>query len=256
MKYILIIMGLFSIFGCKKAAEPAYQQDKIVAKDGSEITLTFYSHASVGIAWNGHQIYVDPVGENVDFSKEPKADLILVTHSHGDHFDLETIENLERMKCLIATDYTTAEAFENNIAPMKPGDGIKPFYGEDKSEDDCAVTVLAVPAYNITEGHTNFHPKDREDCGYIITLGGTSIYVAGDTEDNEDVMALKDIDIAFLPVNQPYTMTPEQAERVVRAIKPAIFYPYHFGGVDVRTDVESLAEALKDVCEVRIRKME
>lgn len=255
----ILIMGFFaSLFGSKACtqAEPAYPQDKITAKDGSVITLTFYSHASVGITWNGHQIYVDPVGENVDFSKEPKADLILVTHEHGDHFDVQTVESLERLKCVVAASEQVAEVIEGACEAMKPGAVIKPFYGEDKCEEDCEVTVKAVCAYNISEGHTNFHPKEREDCGYIITLGGTSIYFAGDTEDNEDVLALKDIDIAFLPVNQPYTMLPEQAVRVIEAIRPAIFYPYHFASQEGRTDVESLAEQLKDICEVRIRPLE
>ena len=118
------------------------------------------------------------------------------------------------------------------------------------------VTVRAVPAYNISEGHTDFHPNSREDCGYLITLGGTTIYVAGDTEDNEDVLNIKDVDIAFLPVNQPYTMTVEQAARVVKAIKPKIFYPYHYGQVDEKTDIEALKKAVEGVTEVRVFPME
>lgn len=256
---ILTAMGLFAaIFGsksCNKAAS-AYPQDTITAKDGSAITLTFYSHASVALSWNGHRIYVDPVGENVDFSKEPKADLILVTHGHEDHFDIQTVESLERMKCTVVASAETAEVIEGACTAMVPGDEIHPFEGDDKCDDDCAVSVKAVPAYNISEGHTQFHPKERGDCGYVITLGGTSIYIAGDTEDNEDVLSLEGIDIAFLPVNQPYTMLPEQAEKVIRAIRPSIFYPYHFASQLGRTDVESLAEALKDVCETRIRPLE
>jgi L-ascorbate metabolism protein UlaG (beta-lactamase superfamily) len=130
---------------------------------------------------------------------------------------------------------------------MLPGCVAEPFEG---------LSVKAVPAYNISEGHTDFHPKEREDCGYILTLGGTTIYVAGDTEDNDDVLALQGVDIAFLPVNQPYTMTVEQAERVVKAIKPAIFYPYHYGQVEQKTDIDALAKSLEGVRDVRVFPME
>jgi L-ascorbate metabolism protein UlaG (beta-lactamase superfamily) len=115
--------------------------------------------------------------------------------------------------------------------------------------------IRAVAAYNTSEGHTDFHPQAREDCGYIFTLGGTTIYVAGDTEDNDDVLALEGIDIAFLPVNQPYTMTVAQAVRVIKAIRPSIFYPYHYGQVDEPTDVEALARMLQDIVDVRIRPL-
>ena len=118
------------------------------------------------------------------------------------------------------------------------------------------VMVKAVPAYNTTEGHTDFHPQAREDCGYLITLGGTTIYVAGATEDNDDVLSLQGVDVAFLPVNQPYTMTVEQTARVVSALKPQIFYPYHYGQVDEKTDIEALKSAVEGVTEIRVFPME
>ena len=234
VKTITIVMALFSIFGCKKAAEntPLHPQDVIEAADGSKITITFYAHASLGFTWNGHQIYVDPVGDNFDWAAEPKADLVLITHDHYDHFDQAVVD--------VLTD-------TGDCTRMKPGETADPFDG---------VHIEAVPAYNISEGHLQFHPKERGDAGYLITLGGTVIYVAGDTEDNEDVLSLSGIDIAFLPVNQPYTMTVEQCVKVVQAIRPKVFYPYHYGGTETVTDVDSLAAALEGVTEVRIRPME
>jgi len=117
--------------------------------------------------------------------------------------------------------------------------------------------VEAVAAYNTSEGHTKFHPKEREDCGYVITLNsGTRIYIAGDTEPTPEMMALKDIDIAFLPVNQPYTMTVEQAVEAVKAIRPKIFYPYHYGEVEQKTDLEQLKRELEGVTDVRVFPME
>ena len=247
MRKLFILMSIFStLFGCCKKSATTYPQDTITAADGSQITFTFYAHASLGIAWNGLQLYVDPVGE-FDWDSQPKADLILVTHSHYDHFEVATIERLQKQGTVILCDKTSAEAFEHDCVTMLPRAISMPVEG---------VTVRAVPAYNISEGHTDFHPKSREDCGYLITLGGTTIYVAGDTEDNEDVLAVKDVDVAFLPVNQPYTMTVEQAARVVKAIQPKLFYPYHYGQVDEKTDIEALKSAVEGVTEIRIFPME
>ena len=124
------------------------------------------------------------------------------------------------------------------------------------SEPIDGVKIEAVPAYNISEGHLDFHPKSREDCGYILTLGGNRFYISGDTENNEDVKAVKSVDVAFLPVNQPYTMTVDQAVDAVKAIKPAIFYPYHYGEVEEKTDIDRLVCELAGVTEVRVRPME
>ena len=237
---LLLFTVLFSMSSCNNSPGSAaagndalcWPQDTIVAKDGSQIVLTFYAHASLGILWNGHQLYVDPVGENIDWAGQPTADLIFITHDHYDHYDSTAV------KVLNGT---------GDFVKMAPGEVIEPFEG---------MSVKAVPAYNISEGHLDFHPRERGDAGYIFTLGGTTVYVAGDTEDNEDVLAIRDIDIAFLPVNQPYTMTIDQCVRVVEAIRPAIFYPYHFGGVDQPTDVNVLKARLDAITEVRIRPME
>lgn len=227
-------MAAMTLAGCAGCAGGGsnYPQDTITAKDGTGIVLTFYAHASIAVEAKGHRIYIDPVGENIDWSAEPKADLVLVTHDHFDHLDTAAI------KALNGTGAYTR---------MKPGESAAPFDG---------VRVEAVPAYNISEGHLNFHPQERGDAGYIITVGGTRIYVSGDTEDNEDVMSLKDIDVAFLAVNQPYTMNIAQCIRVVRALQPAIFYPYHYGGTDMPTDIETLKSILDGVTDVRIRPLE
>ena len=238
-------MSLFNIFGRGKAVQ--YPQDTLVARDGSQITLTFFAHASLAVAWQGKNIYLDPVGENIRWEKLPKADVILISHSHYDHFDMAVVEALRGENCHIICTKEVAEAFEHDCITMVPGAVAQPIEG---------VRVEATAAYNTTEGHTQFHPKEREDCGYRLTVGGTTIYFAGDTEDNDDVLAQQGVDIAFLPVNQPYTMTVAQAVRAVKAIRPQIFYPYHYGQVEEKTDVDALVAALDGVCEVRVRPLE
>ena len=245
---ILIIMALFSLFGHSRAATPAYPTDTVTTHDGQQLSLIFFGHASLAIdAGDGRVIYIDPVKPHADYAKLPKAELVLVTHSHYDHLDKQAIADLSAKTTEIICDHTSAESLGKNCHVMRPGNVVTPREW---------VKIEAVAAYNTSAGHLQFHPREREDCGYIVTIGGTRIYLAGDTEPTPEMLALRNIDIAFLPVNQPYTMTVEQAAQAVRGFKPAVFYPYHFGGVDQPTDVEALAAALEGVCEVRIRPLE
>lgn len=238
-------MSLFDkLFGRKPA--PQYPTDELTI-NGRNLKLTFFAHASVAIEYEGRMIYVDPVEGNAEYGRLPKADMILVTHSHYDHFDMKAIEALQQEDTRILLDKTSAEGFGGDCYTMLPGAVAEPF------ED---IRVEAVAAYNTSEHQLQFHPKEREDCGYVITLGGAvRIYVSGDTEPTVEQAELKNIDIAFICVNQPYTMTPEQAVQAVKAVAPKIYYPYHYGQVDEPTDVEALAEMLKGIAEVRIRPL-
>ena len=220
-------------------------KDSLIAKDNSKIILTFYAHASVGIEWKGIHIYVDPVGEKygVDFSIEPKADLILITHPHKDHLDAKAIEVLSKADTVV---YASKECSRLILCEILAPHVSKEFMG---------VGVYSVPAYNTTEEHLQYHPIHDEGLGYVLNIGGTNIYFAGDTEDNEDVLSLKNVDIAFLSINQPYTMTVEQVVNVVKAICPSVLYPYHTGSQMGETDVTPLVAMLKGFCEVRIRNM-
>ncbi len=238
-------MSLFSLFGCGK--KPQFPTDTITTRDGEELTLHFFAHASLAIQRGDTYIYVDPVMESADFSRLPKADIVVVTHHHSDHFDRVAVDELTTRQSEVVCDRTSAEAFEMNCHTMRPGSVASPREG---------IKIEAVAAYNTSEGHTQFHPKAREDCGYIFTIGGTRIYVAGDTELTPEMRALKEIDVAFLPVNQPYTMTVDQAVEAVKAIRPTLFYPYHYGQVEEKTDLERLKTELEGVCEVRIFPME
>lgn len=248
MKFkILFVMALLSLFGCGKKSAPEYPADTLTAHDGTPFTLTFFKHASLAVTVGGKWIYIDPVGANADYASLPKADLVLVTHSHHDHLDLAAVERLLTPETEVICDRTSAEAFEMNCFTMRPGSVATPREW---------VKIEAVAAYNTTPGHLQFHPKEREDCGYVLTIGGTRIYIAGDTELTPEMKALKGIDIAFLPVNQPYTMTVDQAVEAVKAIRPAIFYPYHYGEVDEKTDIDRLVRETEGLTEVRVRPME
>ena len=239
-------MSIFSIFGSKNI--PKYATDTIKDKEGNNITFTFFKHASLSITIGEQHIYTDPVSEYAKYAQLPKANVVLISHSHYDHFDRAAVDDITSRHSVVICDKTTAEALDGEAVVMTPGM---------KAEVEGGILIEAVAAYNTTEGHTDFHPKEREDCGYIITLdSGTRIYVAGDTEPTPEMLALKDIDIAFLPVNQPYTMTVDQAVEAVKAMRPKIFYPYHYGEVEEKTDLERLKRELEGITDVRIFPME
>lgn len=238
-------MSLFTLFGRGKKA-PEYPSDTLTARDGTQIRLTFFAHASLAVSVGDRYLYVDPVSADAAYDALPKADLVLITHSHYDHLDRSAVEAVSTPKTDIVCDRTSAEAFDMDCHVMRPGSVATP---------RDWVKIEAVAAYNTTPGHLQFHPKAREDCGYVLTIAGTRIYIAGDTEPTPEMKALRNIDVAFLPVNQPYTMTVDQAVEAVRTIRPAIFYPYHYGQVDEKTDLDRLVRETEPLTEVRIRPM-
>ena len=202
------------------------QTDEFTTKSGKKVRFTCIKHASIQINYNGLESEVDPVGKGMkpetDYSQFPKADLILVTHEHHDHFDADAIAQLRTGSTKIFLNPAVQKMLGSGKA-LKNGDKVK-------VADD--ITLEAVPAYNTTPGREQFHPKGRDN-GYILTLDGMRIYIAGDTEDIPEMANLKDIDIAFLPCNQPYTMTVEQAVRAAKVIKPKVLFPYHYNDTPV-----------------------
>lgn len=200
---------------------------------GKKIEIEPLIHASMRIVYDGKEIEIDPVGtlgdRTTDYTKFPKADLILVTHEHHDHLDPEAIKNLTKSDTIVIANPNSAQILGYGEV-MKNGD----------HKEIDGITIEAVPAYNVSEDRLQFHPKGRDN-GYVLTLGDMKIYIAGDTEVIPEMENLKDIDIAFLPCNLPYTMTPDQLIKAAEIIKPKVVYPYHYGTTDLSSLIPALA---------------
>ncbi len=244
MRNLVLVIGfLFILFAVKAAAQPQFEEDAFQTSQG-ELKITFIGHGTLMFNFAGKIIHVDPVSRYADYTKMPKADLILITHEHGDHLDPESIKAIRTAQTDIVLTEKCAEKVNGGII-MHNGD-VKTVQG---------IKIEAVPAYNIVHKRSNgtpFHPQGIGN-GYVINFGDKRVYVAGDTENIPEMKQLKNIDIAFLPMNLPYTMTPEMVAEAARMFRPKILYPYHYG----QTDTSKIVELLKDEkdIEVRIRKM-
>jgi len=205
-----------------------------------ELKIGFIGHGTLMLDHNGLIIHIDPVGREADYTQLPKADLILVTHEHQDHLDPQTVDMLRTDNTEIITTATCAPKIPG-CTVMKNGD----------AQTVKGLKIEAVPAYNIVhmrgEGMP-FHPKGVGN-GYVVTFGDKRVYLAGDTENIPEMKTLKSIDIAFLPMNLPYTMTPEMAADAARTLMPKTLYPYHYGD----TDTGKLVDLLKDLKEIDVR---
>lgn len=209
-----------------------------------DLTITFLGHGTLMFQWNGKVIHVDPWTAQADYSSLPKADLVLVTHEHRDHLDMGAIEAVRKPGTVFGTSLKASATLSGAVV-LKNGD----------TRELAGIRVDAVPAYNrvhMRSPGTPFHPRG-EGNGYVLHFGGFRVYVAGDTEDLPEMAALAGVDVAFLPVNLPYTMDIDMLAEAARLIRPKVLYPYHTGD----TDMARVAEALKAVpgVETRIRPM-
>lgn len=239
LKYLML---MFAMLSTGFASAGSFDADTFKTKSNKEVIITFIKHGSLMLTYNKQSIQIDPVSEYADYSAFPKADAILITHEHGDHLDPKAISILTKKGTSIVINESAQKKLGKGTV-MKNGDKIKILSN---------ITVEAVPAYNTTPGREMFHSRHRDN-GYLLTIDGLRIYIAGDTEDIPEMKKLKNIDVAFLPVNQPYTMTVPQAVHAAKMFMPKVLYPYHFGN----TDVNKIKTELKGSgIEVRIRKMQ
>ena len=238
---IFLVMGVCGT-GLAGAAQ-AFEKD-VVKTAAGDLEITFIGHGSLMLKFAGKIIHVDPYSKLADYAKLPKADLIFLTHEHQDHLDPAALQQVTTTK--------TTLVLTERCAEKVPG-GIIMHNGDTRIVE--GITVEAVPAYNIVHKRDNgepFHPKGAGN-GYLLTFADKRLYIAGDTENVPEMSRLKGIDIAFLPMNLPYTMTPEMAADAARSFKPKVLYPYHYG----ETDPARLVSLLKGnpEIEVRIRRM-
>jgi L-ascorbate metabolism protein UlaG (beta-lactamase superfamily) len=233
--------ALCVLLGAGRAAAQAPKSDSIPTNSG-DLKITPIGHASMMLEFSGKVIHVDPAGQ-IDFSTFPKADLILVTDIHGDHQSREKIDQLKKAGSIVVAPPAVAQTI-TEAQTLSNG----------QKKTIAGIEIEATPMYNLVRGPqpgTLFHDKGRGN-GYILTLGGKRLYIAGDTECTAEMKALRNIDVAFLPMNLPYTMPPGEAAECAKAFQPKIVYPYHHRG----SNVQEFADALKSTpgVEVRIRQ--
>jgi len=244
---ILFIMFFLIVLQTPFFAQEKFEKDLVKTSEG-DLTMSFIGHGTLMFKFNDLVIHIDPVMSEADYTKLPNADLILVTHEHGDHLDQTAINHILKDNCPVVMTQACLDNLEGfkTAVVMKNGD----------TKTIKGILIEAIPAYNIAHkrpGGEPYHPKGRGN-GYILTFGDTRVLVAGDTENIPEIKALKDIDIAFLPMNLPYTMSPEMVADAVKSFRPAILYPYHYGN----TNTGKIVELLKNEpdIEVRIRKLD
>jgi L-ascorbate metabolism protein UlaG (beta-lactamase superfamily) len=229
--------------GGRKMQARQFETDTFKTSEG-ELEITFLGHGSLLFSYGGKRIYVDPFSRVADYAALPKADAVLITHEHPDHLDPRALAHVTTRATAIIHTVLCEGKIEGGTA-MRNGD-VAVVKG---------LSVEAIPAYNMVHKRDGGDPFHRcgDGNGYVITFGDLRVLVSGDTENTPELKAVRDIGVAFLPMNLPYTMTPEMVADAVRAIRPKILYPYHFGS----TDPSRLAELLRDDpgIEVRIRNL-
>jgi L-ascorbate metabolism protein UlaG (beta-lactamase superfamily) len=204
-------------------------------------TYTPIKHASFVLQSGATTIYVDPVGAAEDFAAFPPPDLILITHIHKDHLAPELVSALKQTQTPVIGPATVIEQLGYGTTISNGG-----------SMAAVGLTIEAIPAYNTTAERLNFHPKGRDN-GYVLSKDGVRLYISGDTEDIPEMRALQNIDIAFVCMNLPFTMTIEQAASAVNEFKPGVVIPYHYRGKEGMSDIDAFE---KLVAGTRVEKLQ
>lgn len=225
------------------AADTVMLEGDHVATDRGDLVIHPIDHATFAMAWDGHTIYVDPVGGAESFADMPDPDLILVTDIHGDHLDADTLAAVVGVDTLIVAPQAVVDQLPADLQAAARTLA----NGEQTTLLD--VGIEAIPMYNLTEDRLSYHEKGRGN-GYVLTIGGQRVYISGDTEDIPEMRALEDIDVAFVCFNLPYTMTEEQAASAVLEFAPRIVYPYHYRG----SDLDEFASLVGENPDIEVRR--
>jgi len=237
MKLKLMLAALFSLALLQSNAQQT-EPDQIETKKGP-LLIQPVQHASLVLTWNGKTIYVDPTGGATAYTGIADPDLILITDIHGDHMDPKTLDALQTDGTVLVAPQAVADQlpdkYKNQVVVLANG----------KNTTQLGIPISAIPMYNLPEATDAMHPKGRGN-GYILDLGGKRVYIAGDTEGIPEMRSLKNIDVAFVPMNLPYTMDVDQAAGAVLDFKPKIVYPYHYRGQNGLSDVEAFKKLVND----------
>ena len=236
MKYPFLLTATLAAFAMHTQAQTATPTaalrapaDQITTKKGL-LTVQPITHGSVVFTWNGKTIYVDPYGGAEAYAGLTAPDIILITDIHGDHLDPKTLAGLPVGKALMVVPKAVADQLPAEYRAQAR------ILSNGQRLDTLGMSVSAVAMYNLPEAADAMHTKGRGN-GYVLNLGGKNVYLSGDTEDVAEMRALKNIDVAFVCMNLPYTMDVKQAAQGVLAFKPGIVYPYHYRGKDGISDV-------------------
>jgi len=237
---LLLTAVLFTASSLPSSGPQESFEEDVIPTSSGDLTITFIGHGTLMFRFGGKVIHIDPVSREADYSKMPKADLVLITHEHGDHLDPAAVEEIRKEDTRIVVSRSCAGKVPG-AQVMENGEVV----------EEIGLTIRAVAAYNVVHmrsGDVPYHAKGDGN-GYVITFGDVTVYVAGDTENTPEMKALERINVAFLPMNLPYTMTPEMVADAARSFRPRILYPYHFGD----TDPQKLVRLLEDEPEIEVR---
>jgi len=263
MKYfkLLVVLICISVFSCKtdkketNAITTETSDEKIKSKKKSEtikkekvtsksaITINPISHATLVLEYKNVVLYIDPVGGFDAFKDQKQPSLILITDIHGDHLDIETLEAISTESSKIITPIAVADKLPSTLRSKTSV--LSNFLSKSYTIGNTKLGIEAIPMYNLREEALKFHPKGRGN-GYVLTLGDERIYISGDTEDIPEMRQLQNIDIAFLCMNLPYTMTVESAASAVLEFKPKKVYPYHYRGTNGFSDVKKFKTIINE----------
>ncbi len=251
-----VLLGCLLLNACKEKpyAKPIgiAEQEASVSQNemaGFDIKIIPIEHATAVLEWRDITIYIDPVGGAKAFEGRKQPDLILITDVHGDHFSVETLDALNTQKAKIIVPQAVADKIPEKFAPQLD------ILNNGDSKERYGITVEAIPMYNLREEALKFHTKGRGN-GYILNFGSQRIYFSGDTEDIPEMRALQHIDKAFICMNLPYTMTPENAANAVLAFKPKQVYPYHYRGRPDVSDVSKFKTMVGENSDVEVIQLD